>query len=130
MKAASSFTSILALRGRVVIFTPSAIVGLRFEQHAERHHAQVVTTRGWADATGPLHAWGRIHASREYGVLSCDQQRYVTGFRLPCTDLVWVGDCGDPYHSAYLWSKFQQAMNRAHGQDEPARQWTLAVDAL
>ena len=130
MKAATSFTSILALRGRVVIFTPSAVVGVRYERHAERHHAQVVTTRGWADASGPLHAWGRIHAAREYGVLSCDQRRYVTGFRLPCTDLVWVGEMGDPLHVPHLWAAFQQAMARSDNQLEPARQWTLAEDAL
>lgn len=130
MKSALSFTSILAMRGRVVIFTPSASVGLRFEQHAERHHAQVVTTRGWADHSGPLHAWGRIHASREYGVLSCDQQRYITGMRIPCTDLVWVGDFGDPVNVPHLWAAFQQGMGRGGQQLEPARQWTLAEDAL
>lgn len=130
MRAAQSFTSILAMRGRVVIFTPSASVGLRFEQHAERHHAKVVTTRGWADASGPLHTWGRIHASREYGVLSCDQQRYVKGFRIPCTDLVWVGDFGDPLHVPHLWLAFQKAMARSDDQLEPARQWTLSESAL
>lgn len=49
MRAAKSFTEILDLRGRIVLFTPTAAIGLRFEQQAERNHAQVIHTRGWAD---------------------------------------------------------------------------------
>ncbi len=128
MRITKSFTDILALRGRIVIFTNSAPVGLRFEQHAERHHATVITTRGWADAYGPLGAWQRIHTQRDYGVLSCDQQRYVKPeFYLPATDIVWVGDIGDPLHVAHKWAAFQQAMDRG-GSD--TRHWLCAEDAL
>lgn len=129
MQAAKSFNDILALRGRIVIFTPNAAIGLKFEQHAERHHAQVVCTRGHADPYIPLGQWSRIHAAREYGVLSCDQRRWVTGVRMPATDLVWVGPMGDPFVETNLWACFSQAMGRVEFGEE-CRRWTIAGDAL
>ncbi len=130
MRAARSFTEVLDLRGRIVLFTPTAAIGLRLEQLAERHHAQVVTTRGWADAIGPLHTWSRIHTCREYGVLSCDQVRYIHGFKLEATDLVWVGETGDPVHQAWLWARFSQAMSRGIEREDPPRLWVLAEGSL
>lgn len=129
MRAARSFTDILAQRGRIVIFTPSASVGLKFEQLAERQHATVITTRGWADRFGPLSTWQRLHDARDFGVLSLCQTRYVTGVKVHCTDLVWVGDMGHPRDMPHLWITFSQCMSRAHETDE-ARLWTLAEDAL
>jgi hypothetical protein len=128
MQSATSFAKILALRGRIIIFTPSAPIGLRFEQMAEREHAQVVCTRGWADAMAPLSMWQRIHESREFGLLSCDQRRYVTGVRMHATDLVWVGETGDPLNVPHLWGAFSQAMGRAHIEDG-ARMWLVSEDA-
>jgi hypothetical protein len=130
---AKSFTDILAQRGRIVIFTRNAVIGLRFEQHAERHHAKVVCTRGWADPIGPLGEWNRMHNQRDYGVLSCDQQRYVTGMRLPATDLVWVGPFGDPLNVPHLWGAMNQAMHRANHLEllgTQVNKWVLAEDAL
>jgi hypothetical protein len=119
------FADVLALRGRIVLFTANAAVGLRFERQAEWNHAQVVTTRSWADAYGPLGMWQRIHAARDYGVLSCDQVRYVKGFALPCTDLVWVG----PTEPDHVKVRFEQAMSRA--EDNPnIRCWVIQEDAL
>lgn len=121
------FRDVLALRGRIVIFTPNTVVGLKFEQAAERAHAQVIHTRGWADAYGPLGMWHRIHAARDYAVLSCDQHRYVTGFRIPCTDLVWVGPGGDEHVELWLYTRRMQALHRG---DEFTRQWMLGEDDL
>lgn len=133
MQTAKSFKDILALRGRVVIFTASAAIGLRFEQCAERNHAAVVATRGWADFTIPLGQWSAVHRNREYGVLSCDQRTFVTGFRLPATDLVWVGDIGDPVNCDWRWASVQQAMARAahlENEGQIVRKWLIAEDAL
>jgi hypothetical protein len=129
MKAATSFTEVLRQRGRIVIFTPSATVGLRFEQHAERHHAQVVTTRGWADRFGPISTWNRIHDSGEFGVLSCDQQRYMNATTLKGTDFVWVGETGHPLNLPYLWAAFSNSMSRGDPLNPP-NLWLLAEDAL
>lgn len=128
MKAATSFREVLDLRGRILLFTPNALVGLRFEQMAERHHAQVVHTRGWLDKWGPLGIWQRIHASRDYAVLSCDQKTYITGVRIPATDVVWVGPMGDPRFEESLWARFSQAMGRP-GDDPNVRLWTCGEDA-
>ena len=128
MKPAASFKDILDLRGRIVIFTASASVGLKFEQMAERHHAQVVTIRGWADKSAPLYAWRRLHDTREFGLLSLTQAN-VAGFRVHATDLVWVGDMGHPRDTPHTWLSFSQAMGRAHPEDD-ARLWTLNEDAL
>lgn len=121
------FRDVLALRGRIVIFTPNALVGLKFEQAAERAHAQVVHTRGWADAYGPLGLWNRIHNSRDYAVLSCDQQRYVEGYKVHGTDYVWVGPTGDPDVEVFLHTRCQKAL---HLGDEFARAWVLGEDDL
>ncbi len=121
----SSFSDILALRGRVIVFTPSAPVGLRFEQFAERHHATVVCTRGWADIYGPLLQWTRIHHAREYGVLSCDQTTYFNGVQLPATDYVWVGNCFDTPTQVMRHQKAAQM-----ALDHEARLWTIAETAL
>lgn len=132
MKAAKSFTDVLAYRGRILLFTPNAAIGLRLEKQAEYHHAQVICTRGWADASAPLHAWSRIAAAREYGVLSCDQHRYVQGVRIACTDIVWVGDTGDVLHTGHIFARFTQAMHRGPMETEegiPVRKWLLAEDA-
>lgn len=123
-----TFRDVLALRGRIVIFTPNAVVGLRFEQAAERAHAQVVCTRGWADPYGPLGLWNRIHNSRDYAVLSCDQKRYVEGLtRMPGTDFVWVGPTGDPDVEVWLYSRCQKAL---HLGDEFARAWVLGEEDI
>lgn len=123
----ATFREILALRGRIVIFTPNALVGLKFEQAAERAHAQVVCTRGWADPYGPLLAWNRIHASREYGVLSCDQKRYIEGFKIHGTDFVWVGDGGDYEVHAWLFWRRMKALSLA---GDLGWRWMVAEDAV
>ena len=69
---AGRFSEILALRGRIVLFSPSALLSVQFEQFAERNHAQVICTRGFADPHVRLGAWHRLHATREFGLLSCD----------------------------------------------------------
>lgn len=128
-----TFTDILALRGRVVIFTPNAPVGLRFEQHAERHHAQVITTRGWADRLAPMAIWQRLHVNREYGLLSCDQHTYVTGIRIHATDLVWVGSVGDGVNELSLAARYQQAMRRAahlEAMGHHVRKWCIGENDL
>lgn len=123
-----SFTEILAYRGRIVIFTPSAAVGVKFEQCAERNHAQVVVTRGYPDSYMPLANWQRMHATRTYAVLSCDKMRYVKR-DLPATDLVWVGDNGHPEHSPVLRRAFDAAMHaRAYGDE--TRLWHITPDQL
>lgn len=121
----SKFREILDLRGRIVLFTQSASVGLRFEQYAERHHARVVCTRGWADIYGPLLEWTRIHHAREHGVLSCDQVRYLNGVQVQGTDYVWVGACFD--HPLQL-QRYNRAAQMAF--DYSARIWTLGEEDL
>jgi hypothetical protein len=111
------------------LFTPTASIGLRFEQLAERQHAQVIHTRGWADSFGPISLWQRIHDTREYGVLSCDQQRYVLGMKIMCTDIAWVGSTGDPVKEPHLWTRFSQAMSRGIDSEDPPRLWMLPEDA-
>lgn len=128
MRAATSFTEILNRRGRIVLFTPSAIIGLRLEQMAERAHAQVVHTRGWADRFGPLGVWNRIHQSREFGLLSCNQATYVNATVLRGTDFVWVGETGDPMRAPYTWGCFSQCMSRGDPTDPPML-WLLPEDA-
>lgn len=134
MKAAKSFTEVLAFRGRILLFSPNAAVALVFEQHAERLHAQVVCTRGVEDASIPLSRWHRIHASREFGLLSCDQARYTHGVPIPATDIVWIGETGHPDHWPGTWIKFCQAMSRAnqyeHQEGILVRRWTLHEEAL
>jgi len=116
---------ILAHRGRVVVFTSSASLGLKIEQLAERHHAQVVCTRGWADIYGPLLQWNRIHLAREYGLLSCDQRTYLNGIQLPGTDYVWIGNCFDHPEQLLRYNKAGQM-----SMDHEARFWTIGEDAL
>jgi hypothetical protein len=123
----TTFRDILAHRGRIVVFTPNAVVALAFEQMAERQHAQVVCTRGWADPYGPLLAWNRIYAAREYGVLSCDQKRYIEGYKIHATDLVWVGNPGDPDVEVWLYTRRMKAL---HLGDEHARQWMIGEQDL
>lgn len=117
----SNFKEILAMRGRIVVFTATHPVGLRVEQMAERNYAHVVCTRGWADIYGPLHSWNRISQSREYGVLSCDQRTYLNGIQLPGTDYVWVGNCFD---TPEILSRYRRAADMA--MDYQARLWTIA----
>lgn len=130
MIAAATFEEILVHRGQVVVFTPTAAIGLYLEQVAERSHAHVVTTRGWADKLGPLQIWRNLYASREYGVLSCNQETYCTGCRFGASDLVWVGDAGDPRVNMPLYARFSQAMLRTGDQDPPAREWLLALPSI
>lgn len=128
-----TFTDILALRGRVVIFTPNAPVGLRFEQHAERHHAQVITTRGWADRLAPMSIWQRLHVNREYGLLSCDQHTYTHRIHIPATDLVWVGSVGDAVNEIALSERYHQAMSRASHLEimgHQVRKWLIGENDL
>ena len=129
MKAAKSFKEILDRRGRIVLFTPSAALGLKFEQQAERAYATVVTTRGWADRYGPISAWNRLHQAREFGMLSCDQKTYTNGVTLHGTDFVWVGDAGHPRHTPHIWLAFSHCMGRADPVDPPTL-WLLAEDAV
>lgn len=128
MKAAKSFKEILDHRGRIVLFTPSASLGLRFEQEAERAYAVVVSTRGWADRYAPLSAWNRLHQCREFGLLSCDQKTYANGTTLHGTDFVWVGDAGHPLQRPHIWLAFSHCMNRGD-QLEPPTLWLLPEDA-
>lgn len=130
MRSATSFRSILALRGRIVLFTATAPVGLIFEQVAERDHAKVIHSRGWADSYGPVGEWHKLHHSREYGVFSADQQRYVGDIPLPATDLVWVGETGNPHTEPHLWQRFSQAMSKDISALEPPRLWLISEDAL
>lgn len=131
MTPASSFLQVLAQRGRVLLFTSTAATGLRFEQFAERHHARVIHTRAWADPFGPVCAWRQIHDTRDCGVFSCDQERYVmTTFNLPCTDLAWVGCTGDPVKAPALWQRFSQAMSRGIDSNNPPRLWILPEDGV
>lgn len=130
MKAASSFKEVLDHRGRILLFTANAIVGLRFEQMAERHGIPVIHTRGWADPYGPIALWTRINASRDQGMLSCDQHRYIVDVKreIPATDIVWVGDLGHPIHDAMRWLRFSAAMGKA-GKSPDVRLWTCGEDA-
>ncbi len=130
MRAATTFKEILDQRGRILLFTPNAIVGLRFEQAAERASTPVIHTRGWADVYGPLALWHRIHASREVGLLSCDQHRYVMEVKreIPATDVVWVGAMGHPLNEPMLWLRFSTAMGKA-GHSPEVRLWTCAEGA-
>lgn len=120
---AGNFREILALRGRIVLLTRTAEIALPFEDLAERRFADVVSTRGWADPYGPLLAWGRIHSAREHGLLSCDQVRYVTKvYRIPCTDVVWVGSRGDALLEVGLHLRHQASRNFG---DELTRHWWI-----
>ena len=130
MTPARTFLDVLALRGRVVLFTAAETTASRFEQLAERHHARVIHTRSWADPFGPLASWRQIHEARDYGVLSCDQYSYVNGYELPCTDLVWVGYTGDPVKAPDLWHRFSHAMSRGIDSDTPPRLWLLPEDGV
>ena len=119
----TTFRDILDMRGRIALFTPFADLGLRYEQMAARHHAQVIHTRGWADPYGPLLAWNRIHSAREYGLLSCDQVRYTTKpYNIPCTDVVWVGPRGDALVEVSLHQRHQATLRLG---DEFTRHWCL-----
>jgi hypothetical protein len=132
MQVASSFSEVLAFRGRIVIFTPNAEIGLRFERHAERTtSATVICTRGWEDKVAPLAPWVRLHQVREHGVLSCDQRNYITGMHLPATDLVWVGNMGN--EGDHIWTAMMQAFARAahlEQSGEIVRKWLCAPSAL
>ncbi len=121
----SKFSEILAHRGRIVLFTPNAAVGLRYEQCAERTGALVVHTRGWADMYGPMHTWWRAHHARDFAVLSCDQVRYFNGIQIAGTDFVWVGNCFD--HPLQL-QRHHKAAQMAF--DHNARLWTLGESDL
>ncbi len=124
---AGRFSDILALRGRIVLFSPSVALSLQFEQFAERSHAQVICTRGCPDPYIPLRAWHIIHATREYGLLSCDQRIYP-GKAIPATDVVWIGDTGDAMHTPHLWRAFEAAMSCAAAGDangNAVRKWLL-----
>lgn len=129
MKAAQSFNDILALRGRIAVFTPTAALGLKCEEAAARQYAQVIVTRGIVDKYTPMVAWKRIHASREFGLLSLDQHGWVSGRNFPATDLVWVGEMGHPKDAPHIWIRFSQAMNRATLECN-ARLWTIAEGAV
>lgn len=85
-----NFTEILAQRGRVLVFTPTAAISLPLEAMAERAHMAVVMTRGWADKYAPLLYWGRICKAREPGAIFMDQVTYTKN-PLACTDVVWIG---------------------------------------
>ncbi len=128
-----TLSDILALRGRVVVFTASAPVGLQCERLAERYHATVICTRGWADRLAPLALWQRLHVNREPGLLSCNQHTYVTGLRIPATDLVWVGSDGVSEGEIGLTARYQQAMGRADHLEEMGlhvRKWRLNEDQV
>lgn len=130
MTPARTFLDVLAHRGRVLLFTPLQATAEKFEQLAERHHARVIYTRGWADPFAPLAPWLQIHKERDYGVFSCDQHRYVCGYELPCTDVVWVGCTGDPVKAPDLWHRFSHAMSREIETEKPPRLWILPEDGV
>lgn len=123
-----TFKSILALRGRIVLFTANPVVGLRHERVAERAGIPVIHTRGWADPYGPLGTWKRLHDCREPGLLSCDQVRYTRGYVIPATDLVWVGKTGDSQIERALMMRYDAAMRVC--QFEDVRKWVIAEDEL
>lgn len=123
-----TFREILSYKGRIVLFTAHHQIGLRHELVAERAMLQVVHTRGWADPYGPLGIWLRLHASREPGLLSCDQMRYTRGFTIPATDLVWVGSPGDKQIHVGLHMRYEAAMRVCGGED--VRRWTIPEDEL
>lgn len=129
MKAARSFKEVLDKRGRIVLFTATATIGLRLEQEAERNHAQVVSTRGWADKWGPMGQWGRIHRCREFGLLSCNQATYTGAKLIFGTDFVWVGETGDPMRAPFTWGCFSQCMSKGDPENPP-RLWLLHEDAV
>lgn len=124
----TTFRDILNLRGRIVLFTATSDIGLLFERMAETYNMPVIHTRGWADPYGPLGTWARIHAAREYGVFSCDQRRYVAGYKVPATDLVWVGSVGDPVAAPHIHHRHQQAMQNCG--DADVRRWLLQESDL
>lgn len=134
MKAAKSFEEILALRGRILLFTPTASIALPFEQAAIRRSAELVCTRGVVDATVPLSAWTRLQREQAFSVLSCDQVRYIHSVHIPATDIVWVGETGHPNHWPELWTRFCQAMSRANAfelaESQLVRQWICHQDAI
>lgn len=124
----TTFRDIINLRGRIVLFTATSDIGLLFERMAETYNMPVIHTRGWADPYGPLGVWTRIHAAREYGVFSCDQKRYVNGYKVPATDLVWVGSVGDPVAAPHVHFRHQQAMQNCG--DADVRRWLLRESDL
>lgn len=134
MRAAKSFTEVLSLRGRIVLFSPSAAIAVRFETVAEWNHARIVHTRGIEDSYVPLSEWQRVWNSGEYAVLSCDQHRYINGVRIQATDIVWVGETGHHLHTPHIWSRFSRAMSWAERHDEPdahpVRLWLVDEGAL
>jgi hypothetical protein len=123
-----TFRQILSYKGRIVLFTANAAIGLRHERVAERHSVPVIHTRGWADPYGPLGTWSRLHASREPGMLSCDQMRYTRGYVIQATDLVWVGSTGDEQIERGLRLRYEAAMRVC--QTEDVRRWVLKEDEL
>lgn len=125
----TTLREILAHRGRIVVFTPSATLGLKVEQVAERNHAIVICARGQADPYIPVSAWHRVCNARDYGVFSCDQVAWVTGVRLPATDLVWVGETGLERGPDHLAVRYRQAMNRAAGSLD-IRTWAIREEDL
>lgn len=120
----TTFRDILAHRGRIVLFTPSASVALPFELAAERIFATVICMRGQADPYIPISAWNRVCASREYGLLSLGQITHSHGLHVPATDLVWVGP-----NDGYLEVHYKQAMRRA-GDHPDLRRWHIGRDDL
>lgn len=122
-----TFREILAYRGRVMLFTETATVGVKFEQCAERHHATVVCARGWVDNSVWLSRWTRLVAQREYAVLSLSQHAHAVGWRSGCTHAVWVGPIGpDPQIAA----RFQQAMARGFNTEMDVRHYVITEDQL
>lgn len=128
MRSAKSFSEVLGLGGRIVLFTASAGVALRFEQHCDRHHVRVICTRGLADHYVAMSEWHRIHATREHALLSCDQRHYPRA-AMPATDLIWIGETGDLQHVPHVWRSFLLAMSCSISY-EPVRKWLLDEDSL
>lgn len=118
----TTFRDILAHRGRIVLFTPSASVALPFELAAERIFATVICMRGQADPYIPISAWNRVHATRQHGLLSLSQMVHSRGILVPATDIVWVGP-----KDHHLEELYHRAMQRA-GDDPDLRRWHIGRD--
>lgn len=126
MTPITSIKTVLAHRGRILLFTPNAQCALPIEQAAERFGATVVHTRGWADPYGPVSTWVRIAENAEFGLFSATAQRYAEGYKIPCTDIVWVGHTGNPVHEAHAWRVFSLAMSRGIDNATPPRLWLMS----
>lgn len=121
----ASFPEILAFRGRILLYTPSAVIAGPFEEAARVRHAELVVTRGVPDKFIPVSRWQHVCGGREFGLFSTDQRSYTTGVRLGCTDIVWVTNA--VMFDDQNWRHLQQAMARGDPENPP-RRWLVRPD--